>query len=50
MGSNKGNHPKHGPGYTCYKNATGKKADKAKKARRIAMDKRAAQQRSLQQR
>lgn len=48
MGSNRGNNPKHGPGYTCYKNATGKRADKAKTARRIALGKKLAQQRAQQ--
>lgn len=51
MGSNRGNHPKHGPGYTCFKDAKGKKTGKAKKAKQIAEGKKkwkkwAAQQRA----
>jgi hypothetical protein len=43
MGSNKGNHPKHGPGYICFKDAKGKKSGKAKKAKQIAQGKKLAQ-------
>lgn len=43
MGSNKGNHPKHGPGYVCHKRAKGKKAEKDQQTKRIAAGKKRVQ-------
>lgn len=37
MGSNRGNNPKHAPGYQCYKKGSGKsKKDKVKETKKIA--------------
>lgn len=49
MGSNRGNHPKHAPGYVCHKKAKGKKAGKAKKAKQIAEGKKWQQQQLARQ-
>ena len=41
MGSNRGNHVKHAPGYVCHKAGNPKKTEekKAEKRKRIASDK-----------